>query len=74
MNVELLLEEQQRVELWAVHGKPVCWESLDMNYVTLLTLYTALQLHKGYTSSTCFLKGLVSHAFCTHIYIFILFL
>lgn len=74
MKVELLLEEQQRVKLWVVHGEPICWESLDLNYVTLLTLYTALELRKGYTSSSCFLKALVSHAFHTHTYIFILFL
>lgn len=74
MNVELLLEEQECVKLWAVHGEPICWESLDLNYVTLLTLYPALELHKGCTSSTCFLKGLVSHVFHTHTYIFIVFL
>lgn len=74
MNVELLLEEQQHVKLWAVHGEQICWESLDLNYVTLLTLYTAPELHKGYTNSSCFLKGLPSHAFHTHTYIFMLFL
>lgn len=44
------------VKLWAVHGEQICWESLDLNYVILLTLYTALELHKGYTNSSCFLK------------------
>lgn len=65
MNVELLLEEQQCVKLWTVHGEQICWESLNLNYVTLLTLYTALELHKGYSNSSCFLKGLVPRAFHT---------